>query len=289
MRQRKYILLPVLFCLLAIGCDKPAPPVALTPKVETVVSLSPAGTNLLAHTNANLKIIGVSAYEANDTLKATLPVVGDYERVDWEKLAELKPTYLLVQGKPDRLPSGLTQRCNDLGIALINIQIDRLSDIDVAIDTIRDAAGAARVLRPSIEIYITNRIGKPTSSPVPAMILISENGKYVIGKDNFIDDLLTLAGGQNVITSAGYPTIDQELFLTLKPEVIFVLLPSATDEVVKRTIETLHQAVAVPAIKNKRVIAITRNDVLLPSYDNAFSLAKEISQQLNPATTQPSK
>jgi iron complex transport system substrate-binding protein len=279
MGQRYCIVLMFLLALVVSACDKPGE-VEQSSDPHGIVSLSPAATDLVMQLGLADRIVGVSAYEADAELKSRLPVVGDYERIDWERVAQLKPRYLIVQGQPDRLPAGLTERCAAMGIKLVNIQIDRLDDISLALVRLAGELGdeqagldAARRLQIALDAI-------STPNPTPALILLNENGKFVAGRDTFLDDLLTRAGGTNVIQSSGYPTIDQELLLTLKPETIFVLLAGSSDATVAEARMSVERAAVLPAVKNGRVFVVTRSDVLLPSYRNAVQLLKEMAEKL---------
>jgi iron complex transport system substrate-binding protein len=270
MNQRKVLQLAI-FAMLIVGCGQTAPP-ATAPVARSIVCLSPAGTDLLMQLGLRDRLVGVSAYEANEKLKSALPVVGDYERVDWEKIAELKPGYLVVQGRADRLPPGLQERCDQLGVRLVVLQIDRLVDIDTAMARLREALEMPAELTESIIQKATP--AKPAEQ-VPALIVLNENGKFVAGQDNFLNDLLTRAGGRNVITATGYPTIDQEFLQTLSPRVIFVLMPGASDTSIEQAKANLQLSSSVPAVRDGRVVVIDRADALLPSWTNVVTLSGE--------------
>lgn len=279
MGQRICIAMTILLAAVVLACDKPGD--ANAPRAaDGIVSLSPAATDLLIQLGLTDRIVGVSAYEADPTVKARLPVVGDYERIDWEKIAQLKPRHLIVQGQPQRLPEGLKERCQAAGVELINIQIDRLDDISAAASSIAQTLGLDEA-RPVVLRRMQNELDAlATTGKTPALILLSENGKFVAGKDTFLDDLLTRAGGVNVIKASGYPTIDQELLLTLQPEVIFILLPGANPTTVASAKAALGTADSLPAVRNNRVYVIDRANVLLPSHSNAVKLLEELAEQV---------
>lgn len=277
MGQRICIVLTFLLAAMLPACDKPGE-VPQSSQRDGIVSISPAASDLLVQLGLLDRIVGVSAYEAHPQLKSLLPVVGDYERIDWEKMAQLRPRYLVVQGQPQRLPEGLKERCEAAGVELINIQIDRLDDIPLAVVAIAEALGikdAGDATAKKMREEIVARLGQ-----TPALIVLSENGKFVAGRDTFLDDLLARAGGANVITANGYPTIDQEMLLTLRPQVIFILLPDASDATAAEARASIDKAKSLPAVEAGRVYVIRRADVLLPSHSNAVALLKELAERM---------
>ncbi len=291
MGQRICTLVFILLALIQIACDTPQ---AAQPaqRPNSIVSLSPAATDLVVAIGLTDRIVGVSAFEADESLKQRLPVAGDYLRVDWERIAQLKPGYLIVQGRADRLPAGLKQRADQLGIQLINVQIDRLGDIEQATRLIGTSVGAAE----EADLYIQRRRQRlnelsRTSAPgrVKALLITTENAKGVVGRNNFLNDLLELAGGENVIDADGYVMIDQEKLLTLRPEVVFLLMPNANEATVAEATKSLRSAPDLPAVRNGRVVAITKADALLPA-SGTVALAETFHQHLlsvmHSATTQ---
>src|SRR6202034_3906863 len=117
------------------------------------------------------------------------------------------------------------------GIRPLNLHIQRLDDIYAAIAQLGDAAGepdqaasAAKKLRDQIAAVSRRVAGEPA---VPALIVTGEDTLNVAGTDNYLDDLLTAAGGKNVVTAPGFPTLDREKLASLAPQTILQLLPSS--------------------------------------------------------------
>ena len=247
-----------------VGCDNsqpPAPPT--TASAPRLASLSPAATDLLLSMNAGERLVAVSNYDAERSDTKLLPRVGDYQNVDWEKLAQLKPTAMIVQGRPDRMPAGLTTRAELLGIKVVNIQIDKLDDIYTAAGVLGNAMNApadaqAKVLAIKAQLdAIRQRVaGKPK---VKALLVVDTSGQYVAGHGTFLSDLLEIAGGENVVplASGPWPSVDREMLLSLKPEVILQLLPDASAQVLEKAKTTWPPLTDLPAVKNGRVYQIT--------------------------------
>jgi iron complex transport system substrate-binding protein len=142
---------------------------------------------------------------------------------------------MVTQFGAGRTPAGLRQKADDLNIRLINVSITRLDDIYAAMTTLADAIGetergdaASEALRSRIAA-VANR---STGRAVATLIVLDDAARAVAGRGNYLDDVLSVAGGRNVVQAASpYPTIDRELLISLDPEVIVQLLPDATPQV----------------------------------------------------------
>ncbi|HEX8323361.1 MAG TPA: ABC transporter substrate-binding protein [Tepidisphaeraceae bacterium] len=265
----------LLALLLAGGCDQAGP----ASRRDGIVSLTPAGTDLLVAMGLGDRVVGVSPFEANEDLRRRLPKAGDYLHIDWETLAELRPAYLVVQGKRDRLPPGTREKCDALDIRAVILQIDRLADIEAAVEqlgaSISGATGGPALLQ-SLRAREQKVKQHAPKARVPTLLAFSDSGTQTVGRETFIDDALTLAGGENVVTAAGYPTLDAEKLASLRPKVAFLLLPGGTGEGVARAEAALRTAGLSADVP---VHAITQPDALLPG-TSAWRLAEMMAAHL---------
>ena len=288
MRQRPSRLLALILLVGPVACERKHPD-DVKPTAGGIVSLSPAATDLLVAMGLTDRVVGVSPYEANDRLRQTLPKLGDYERIDWERVEAIKPGYLIVQGRKDRMPAGQRERCQLLGIRPIILQIDRLADVRSAITQLGrliDVGPAATKAVAAFDARCDKLKAAEPATPVRTLLTFSDDAAaatHVVGRETFIDDALTLAGGTNVIDTAGYPTIDHEKLQSLRPDVVFVLLPGATDAAVERTKAAMHTA--LPAAT---VYVLNAPEVLMPG-TCALTLAETMAARLkSPVVLAPS-
>ena len=278
------IALPVLLA----GCERSAAPTApdttATPAAATttttatssanasavrVASLSPAATEILIGIGAGDRLVAVSNFDPKRPETKSLPRVGDYQTTDWEQLAALRPRVMITQFAVDRLPQGLVQKANALDIQLINVPITRLDDIDTAMRTLAKAVEQPE-LGASAEDQLKQRMAvlrKQSEGPrVQALIVIDDAGRGVAGRENYLNDALEAAGGENVIRAAPYPSIDREILLDHDPAVIFQLLPDASPQVRAAAQELWKSMPNLQAVRNGRVHIFTDTWVLRPSH-----------------------
>jgi len=101
---------------------------------------------------------------------------------------------------------------------------------------------------------------------VRAAIVIDDSGRGVAGRENYLNDALEAAGGENVIKASPYPSIDREILLADDPEVIFQLLPDASPQVQASAQELWKSMPNLQAVRNGRVHVFTDTWVLRPSH-----------------------
>src|SRR4051794_5058399 len=96
-------MLPIFFALVLVitnsSCDRAdsAAAVASTqPAKITVASLVPAATDLLIGMGAGDRLVAVSNFDAKRGATRALPRVGDYQTIDWERLASLRPNIMIT-------------------------------------------------------------------------------------------------------------------------------------------------------------------------------------------------
>ena len=107
-----------------------APASAQQPKSPRIASLVPAATDLVVGMGAIDHLVAVSNQDSvNRPEIRQFPRVGDYQTIDWEKLAELRPDVMIIFMSGSRMPTGVEQRAGDLHIKLVNVKTERLDDI----------------------------------------------------------------------------------------------------------------------------------------------------------------
>ena len=275
----------------ALTCSResaaPETPPATQPSGPTVASLVPAATDLLIALHAEGRIVGVSTYDA-DPAVAGLPRVGDYQTIDWEQLATLRPAVMVVQFGADRIPPGLMSRAANLGITVINVKFERLTDVFEQINrlgtalNLKPAADAAAAkLHAQLDAVRARVAGDP---PVRTLLVLDADGSFAAGPGTYLDDILTLAGGRNVLdpSRGGYPKLDRETLLALAPAAVVQLMPDAPPQSRAAAARNWSQLPTLPAVRDGRLYPMNQPWVLLPGA-HVGDLAEAIAAELHPA------
>ena len=274
------------------GCREKSVQPSQTAKQPTVASLVPAATDLLMGMGAGDHLIAISNYDTGVEGTAGLSRVGDYLTTDWETLTRLHPHTMVIQLAKERVAEGFDERVRRSGIVLENLVLNRLEDIYPVIQTLGRATGetqkadqlAAR-LRRRLEAVLQRSSQRPK---VRTVIMLVEDGSALVGPDNFLDDLLTIAGGSNVAANLGspWPTADKEKLRSLAPEVVIILDPSARPDalnIARRFWQTMPN---VPASRDGRIYLISDPYVLLNG-SHVADMAEKMAEILHPPATKP--
>jgi len=273
--------------LLILGCDKPAETPSTGPTFITVASLVPAATDLIEGMGAGDHLVAISNWDPDRPEYAKLPRVGDYRSIDWEKLSQLRPTVMITQFREDKKPGGLEEKSRQLNITLVNVQNNTLAELYSTLDQLGNALQlrersdeTKRKLKDQIDAVGKSVANRPR---VKTLIVRTASGMDVVGGRNFMDELLTLAGGENVLPSGenSFPTIDRELLLKLDPEVILQLLPGSSPQVVEQAQAFWKTIPSLSAVRNNRIHILTQDYLLLPG-SNVGKLAELFRDKLHP-------
>jgi iron complex transport system substrate-binding protein len=280
---RKF-LLSVCICILT-SCNRP--PIARTAKSPTIASLVPAATDLLVGMNAADHLVAVSNWETNRPEIRDLPRVGDYQTTDWEKLTALRPDVMIIFMSGDRMPAGLKDRADQLHIQLVNVTTERLQDVFQNIDMLGDmtherekATILVQKIRNQLDAVAKRVAGK---EKVRTLVARDEQGFALIAGNTFVDDLLTIAGGENVAHDfkLRYPTVDRERVIQMSPQAIVQLMPDAPPHVLEDLKNSWLRLPELSAVKNGRVYVLSDWYVLQPG-SHVGDLAEKLADVLHP-------
>lgn len=210
------------------GCRARAPARASRGIATRVVSLAPSATEVLYALGAGERVVGVSIFDDYPPEATRKPRVGGIVNPSFEAIAALRPDALVgVQGPIDRSVLG---RIEAMGVRLEFPRVESIDEVLASVD--RFAALVGRVeqgtaLRASIrrELDAVSRsvAGRPRVRVIAAF---SAQPLVVAGRGSWVDEVLRVAGGENVIdTGARYPTVSVEVILGVAPDVVLDLSP----------------------------------------------------------------
>lgn len=242
-----------------------------------IVSTAPSITEALFALDLGGQVVGVSQYCDFPPEVAKLPKVGTYVKPNLEAIARLAPDLVVLQ----TAPVDLTDRLKALRIGFVEVPHGTLNDVLTGIQIIARSAGvpdrsAAVVGR--IKSSLQNTQMKARTSPSPHVIVIVNRRQgtltdlTAVGPDNYLNEILEVAGGTNVLAKPGlprYPHISMETIIRENPNVILDL-SSMQDSEAKRQEERpallslWRQNQTLRAVRSGRVYFGTSNVLLVP-------------------------
>ncbi len=258
----------------AVGCGSPpAPPPPPAGQAARIVTLMPSGTEVVAALGAAGMLVGVDDYSVFPPEVKQLPKVGSFTAPNLESIVALHPTLVIV----DDIHGDAEKALHGAGIATVQCAFHALGDVEAALRTVgatlhRDRQADAVIAE--IHGAIANATAhRPAHHPRVLAIIDRESGglggMVAAGPGSWIDELLAVVGGDNVLATSGvrYPKISIEEVLAANPDVILDLSYAAKDG-----IAPWHD-VAVPAVASGHVVALTEPYLMAPSPRIAPALA----------------
>jgi iron complex transport system substrate-binding protein len=244
---------------------------------QRIVSTAPSITETLFALGVGDRVVGVSQFCNYPPEVQKLPRVGSYIKPDPETIARLSPDLVVLQ----RSSSELTERLNALHIAFIEVPYRTLEDIFTQIQLIGKAAGVpdrSTSLIAQIKGSLDAIQSKAKAMPSPRAIVIVDrqqgtlNNLIAVGPNNYVNQILEIAGGTNVLAQPGlpqYPRISLETVLRANPDVIIDLSGTQETETARRasraaTLALWGQYRDLAAVKNGHVYAGTTDSLVVP-------------------------
>lgn len=252
--------------VLVLGCEHDdAKPSATKPDAPLrLVSLAPSATEVVAALGATNLLVGVDQYSGYPPEVGALPKVGDFLKPNLEAIIRLRPSLVIVDDVHGQAAGAL----HDAGIETVACAFHGLPDVKQALRAVgarigktAEAERAVAEIDSSLDAAAATR---PAKRPRVLAIIDREagglGGLVAIGTGVWIDELLAVVGGENVLagSAARYPKISLEEVLRTRPDVILDLSYAARDEIAS------WQAVAVPATKG-HVVALSEPYLIAPS------------------------
>lgn len=266
------------------------PAAAQTPRI---VSTAPSVTEMLYALGLGPNVAGVTTFCRFPPEAMKKPKVGTFIQPDFERIVALKPDVVFIIKNPIDLAAKLRR----LGLRTEELNQDSIAGILESIRTIgrvthreTDAERLATRLHDDLEsIRASVRGKKPTS----VLFVIDRTpgtlqGMFGAGPGSYLDELLTIAGGRNVLTSTTmlYPKLSLEQILAADPDVIIDM----GDYSHGRAVSTASQAeklklwskyTTLRAVQSKRVYDVSADHFVVagPRMVNA---AREFKRLLHP-------
>jgi iron complex transport system substrate-binding protein len=230
-----------------------------------IVSTAPSITETLFALGLGPEVVGVSNYCRFPPEVTKLPKVGTYLRPNAEAIARLTPDLVVIKKLSNDLPSRLTA----LGIAYVEVEIETLPQLYAAMEKLGHAAGVdarAKTLVNDIQSRLNTVRSKTDGLSKPKMLFVvgrragTLQDLVAVGTDSYLNQLIEIAGGVNVLQDAdlpSYPRISLETAIRANPDfIIDTSTPMMGSEQARAASEALwqeHQELAAVRTHHLRV------------------------------------
>ena len=271
-----------------------AVPAAQTAAPARIVSTSPSITETLFALGLGDRVVGVSSFCRFPAEAVRLPRVGSFLKPDSELIARLRPDLVILHTGPNDVPRQLST----LGIRSIAVDRGTLASVYSSIRAIGTAAGVgdrADALVARLQGRLNAVHAAAAKRPAKRVLVImgrqpgTLSDLIAVGRGSYMNDLVTVAGGVNVLDDPrlpDYPRISMETVIRLAPDLIVDAgdMGDTVEEHVRRqpTTERLwRQQANVKAAQANGIHAVTSDAFVVPGprvVEAAETLARWLSE-----------
>jgi iron complex transport system substrate-binding protein len=256
---------------------------------QRIVSLSPNLTEIVFALGLGDRVVGVSNNCDWPVEAKQKPKMGTFWQPNTEAVIAAKPGLVVCESFLQHKEVAETLKRS--GINVLSLHMESIEEFYSAILSIGQAAGCqdkAETLAAKIKNDIDQiRTKSSSAKKVKVLWAVQTEPMRVVGVKTFVNEIIEIAGGQNVITPTGdqYPSVGTETILTCGAEVI-IQSAMGTEDITKQqeTAEKFWNRFAnLPAVRDKKVYVIEADTVLrlgprLP--DGITSVAKLLHPEL---------
>lgn len=236
--------------------------VTIAKEPQRIVSLSPATTEILFALGAREKIVGITAYDdyPPDQIKE-LPQVGDFQGPNIEAIAAQKPDIIFASRLSGKEQMDALQKSGFTVVVLEATSFKQVLDSLRITAQITNTQEKGNQMIAELNTKFTEIHEKVKDLPkVKTFYLVDSAGNWTTGRDTFIDELITLGGGENIAGDlTGWVQYSLETLVEKNPAVILTA-PHAGDP---------EEILKSPGFKDTN--AVKKGQVFIISDDNIIS------------------
>jgi iron complex transport system substrate-binding protein len=258
-----------------------------------IVSTAPSITELLYALGLGDRVVGVDRFSRYPPEAQRKAKVGDYVNPNLETIASLRPDLVIIPTNPVKL----AERLAVLRLKVLEIDQDTIAKLYESFRMVGQATGAtaqaaqlAATVRGQLEAV---RMRAAPLKKTRMMFVVGRtpnrlDGLIVVGQASYLNEIIALAGGDNIFRDAvaPYPGVSLEEVLARNPDVIIDMGDMAdtvgVTEEHKREVTSLWERLSsVAAVKQHRVYAVA-SDISVEPGPRVVDAAKAFLEMLHP-------
>lgn len=270
--------------MFAAGCDGEECEAPRVLASQRLISLAPSLTEIVFALGLGDRLVGVSTHCDYPEAARAIDTVGTFVTPAVERIVAKRPDLVLVEPNVgNRQPVESLQR---LGIEVLvvpvgTIAVTRSALIEVARRLGVEDRGHALVARIDAQLAaVAERLRDVT--PRRTLLVVSRQPLIVAGADTLQDELIRLAGGENIGAEggSGWPRLSIERVVAAAPEVIIdsMMGEEGREEAARKYWSRL---TTLPAVRDGRVVVYGGGELLRPG-PRIGRAAEELARRIHP-------
>ncbi|HEY6366490.1 MAG TPA: cobalamin-binding protein [Candidatus Binatia bacterium] len=256
---------------------------------QKVVSLAPSVTETLFALGFGDRLVGVTTSCDYPVAARKIPKIGGFMSPSLETIAAKRPG--LVIGVSSATDPAKAREMERLGLKVTLISLASVSDILSSIKVIARSLGSPQageklVRKITLQMdHVKARVAQ--APPRSTLLLVGLRPLIAVGGKNFIDELISLAGGKNIAGDAAQPWLNlpDEYVVSKAPQVIIEAgMGSERNQAAKHWADLK----SIPAVQQGRVYRYPSDKILRPGPRIGEGL-EEIARLVHPECFADSK
>src|SRR5450759_4452118 len=220
------VIIPAALALLVLGAlavtGGSGASVTLQQPAARIVSLAPANTEIAYAIGAGDKMVAGTSYDDYPAAAKSLPKIGDFANPNVEKIASFEPDLVLAAGG---IQAGLRSKLEKLGMQVyvvdpktydgVMTDLTNLGQLTGSTEQAQQVADTMQKAKDDVQAQVASA-SRPTT-----FLEIYSKPLMTAGADTFIDDMIGIAGGDNIGATAGsgFPNFSTEVLFKHDPAV----------------------------------------------------------------------
>lgn len=253
--------------------------ITLESEPEHIISVAPNVTEMIYALNAQDKLVGRTKYCDYPEEVSTIDIIGTLRSPDIEKIISLQPDLVITSTHFDEEN---TAKLEEAGIVVMGLYEEYdVEGVYTMIDTLGKALNketAATTLVNDMKKEIKAVEEKVSSLEKPSVYYVvgyGEGGDYSAPANTFVGQLLSIAGGNNIVPESDSWSYTLEALLEADPEIIIVRNGE------KENFMTTEGYKELTAVKEGHVYEIDNNLLDRQGYRNATGIM-ELAKIMHP-------
>ena len=231
---------------------------------QRIVSHMPSLTEIIYALGAGDRVVGVSDFCTYPEDAKKKPKVGGLMNASMEAVIDLQPDLILMSVNQQEQ----AKKYQQLGFSVMSVKTENFQGVLESIGKIgkrlkleKQAAQLKRRMVSEMDAIRARTKGKPRVKTL--LVIGHESGSlrdiWASAKGSFHDELLTIAGGENILgdSMAAYPKISKEEILQASPEAVIVIYSHAVNKEERQKEIALWEPLGyIEAYKRKRICVV---------------------------------
>ncbi|MDY0385567.1 MAG: cobalamin-binding protein [Methanolobus sp.] len=267
--------------------DSSSASIIIEKEPERIVSLMPSITEILFTIGAGDKVVGGTEDDKYPPEAANLTKVGRYTTLNYETVAQLEPDLVILDDEANGEET--VEQFKELKIQTISTSpktIDEIEESILLLGTVTNNIETAESVVNDMERIVAevqeSTSGISDEDKPRVLYIVWDEPITAAGKKSYLDDLISMAGGKNIVEASDWPTITIETVVDANPEIIICSGMGGLSYQIMNNIKKNEAFATLDAIKNDRVYPINDPNIIELSGPRIVQGLKELNIYMGP-------